>query len=379
MSGTYLKKEHGLGWKIAHLNWGLIALIVALTMIGVACLYSAAGGSFSPWAVRHVFRFGLGFFVMVVVALIPVSFWFRIAWPIYVAGLVLLIIVEAMGHVGMGAQRWIDLGFMKLQPSELIKIAVVLVLARYFHKLEYEESKRIRNLIPAALIIFVPVGLVLLQPDLGTSLMVVMAGGSIFFMAGVPLWMFGVVAAAVVSAVPVTWQFFLHDYQKQRVRTFLDPESDPLGSGYHITQSKIALGSGGLEGKGFLQGTQSHLNFLPEKQTDFIFTLWAEEWGLTGGLFLLLILLMIFTCGLFIALRCRHRFSRFLALGLSVNFSLYAFINISMVMGLIPVVGAPLPLVSYGGTAMLAAMIGFGLMMSCDLHRDQRLNQGGMI
>lgn len=372
---SYLHKEHGIMWKIAHMNWGLISLICIMTMIGVACLYSADGGSFNRWAIPHMMRFGIGFVAMTIVAIIPVSFWYRMTWPIYGLGLVLLLYVEIMGHVGMGAQRWINLGFMNLQPSELMKIAVVMALAKYFHRLELQEIRRIPTLIPAALIVFVPVGLVLLQPDLGTSLMVIMAGGAVFFMAGVPLWMFGVVIAAVAGSIPVAWQF-LHEYQKKRVRTFLDPESDPLGSGYHITQSKIALGSGGLEGKGFLQGTQSHLNFLPEKQTDFIFTLWAEEWGLMGGVFLLFILMLMFGCGLFIALRARQNFARYMALGLSVNFSLYAFINISMVMGLIPVVGAPLPLVSYGGTAMLAAMIGFGLMISCDLHRDQRLNQG---
>lgn len=371
---VYLQKEQGLIWRMTHLNWGLVLLITILAGIGVACLYSAAGGSLDPWAIRHIMRFSLGLLVMMVVAMIPLHFWYKMTWPIYILGLCLLVAVEAMGHVGMGAQRWIDLGFMKLQPSELMKLAVVMAMARYFYRLDLDESKKLINLIPPVLIVFSPVGLVLLQPDLGTSLMMIMAGGSIFFMAGVPLWMFGAVIVMVSAAIPVVWQF-LHDYQKQRVLTFLDPESDPLGAGYHITQSKIALGSGGIEGKGFLQGTQSHLNFLPEKQTDFIFTLWVEEWGLMGGLFLLLILLLIFGYGLFISLRSRNAYARFLALGLSVNFSLYAFINISMVMGLIPVVGAPLPLVSYGGTAMLAAMIGFGLMMSADLHKEQRLTR----
>jgi rod shape determining protein RodA len=202
--------------------------------------------------------------------------------------------------------------------------------------------------------------------------MIMLAGGAMFFMAGVPLWMFGVIIVAGAASLPVAWQF-LHEYQKKRVLTFLDPESDPLGAGYHITQSKIALGSGGIEGKGFLQGTQSHLNFLPEKQTDFIFTLWAEEWGLLGGLLLLALFGTIFLYGMWIAFRCRHGYGRFLTIGLMVNFSLYVFINTAMVMGLIPVVGAPLPLVSYGGTAMLSAMIGFGLMMSCNIHRDAKL------
>lgn len=374
MADILITKDQGLFSKLHQFNWGLVLLVCAITGIGVVCLYSAAGGSFSPWASRHIMRFGLGLAVMFVVALIDLRWWFRLTWPIYFAGMVLLIIVEAMGHVGMGAQRWIDLGIMKLQPSELMKIAVVMALARYFHSASLDDMKSIRYLIIPVCIVFAPVGLVLLQPDLGTSLMITAAGGAMFFMAGAPIWMFLTIFAGIALSIPVAWQF-LHNYQKQRVLTFLDPERDPLGAGYHITQSKIALGSGGIQGKGFMQGTQSHLNFLPEKQTDFIFTLWAEEWGLAGGLFLLFLMGLVFVYGLFIALRCRHDYGRYLVLGLSVNFSLYIFINIAMVMGLIPVVGAPLPLISYGGTAMLAAMIGFGLMISCNICRDSKIRK----
>ncbi len=360
--------------KVLHLNWGLVVLVSLISGIGFTALYSAAGGSLSPWASKQMMHFALGAFAMFTIALIDVRWWYRLAWPAYLAGFVLLLIVEIKGHIGMGAQRWIDLGFIKLQPSEIMKIAVVMVLAHYFHSSTLDDMRRIRFLIIPALVIAAPVGLVLLQPDLGTSLMIIMAGLSVFFVAGAPLWMF--VAGGVLGAasIPLAWHF-MQGYQKQRVLTFLDPESDPLGAGYHIIQSKIALGSGGIEGKGFLQGTQSRLNFLPEKQTDFIFTLWAEEWGLTGGLFLFALFGLVFIYGIAIAIRCRHNFGRYLAMGLVVNFSLYVFINAAMVMGLIPVVGAPMPLVSYGGTAMLSVMAGFGLIMSCSVYRDSKMSR----
>ncbi len=360
--------------KVRQLNWGLMVLITLVACVGFTALYSAAGGNFSPWASKQLVRFCVGAVIMIAIALTDIRLWYRLSWPCYVVGIILLIAVEVMGHIGMGAQRWIDLGFMQLQPSEVMKIAVVMVLARYFHSATLEDMRSIRFLIVPCLIILAPVALVLLQPDLGTSLMIVMAGGAMFFIAGASLWIFGIAFVAVAASVPVTWHF-LHDYQKQRILTFLDPESDPLGAGYHIMQSKIALGSGGMEGKGFLQGTQSHLNFLPEKQTDFIFTLWAEEWGLFGGLVLLGLFGLIFLYGLWISTRSRHHYGRYLALGLSVNFSLYVFINIAMVMGLIPVVGAPLPLVSYGGTAMLAVLVGFGLIMSCNVYRDSKVTR----
>ena len=319
-------------------------------------------------------RFGIALIGMIIVAIVDVKWWFRLTWPLYFLGLFLLIVVEVMGQVGMGAQRWINLGFMQLQPSELMKIVVVMALARYFHAATLDDMRRLPFLLIPCLIIIAPVGLVLLQPDLGTSLMIVMVGAAMFFMAGASIWIYIGGAIATIASVPVAWHF-MHDYQKQRVLTFLDPESDPLGAGYHITQSKIALGSGGLSGKGFLEGTQSRLNFLPEKQTDFIFTLWAEEHGLIGGLILLGLMALIFFYGLWISVRSRQNYMRYLALGLSINFSLYVFINIAMVMGLIPVVGAPLPLISYGGTSMLAAMIGFGLMMSCSVHNDTKVSR----
>ncbi len=372
--GIKIQSNETLLDKIYHINWGLVLVLVSIACIGFAALYSASGGNFEPWASRQIMRFVVGFVAMLFIALVDVRWWYKLAWPIYFSGFLLLLIVEIMGHIGMGAQRWIDLGVIKLQPSELMKIAVVLILARYFHSSTSDDMRRLSFLIIPAGLVMLPVGLVLLQPDLGTSLMIIMAGASLFFIAGAPLWLFGLGFALVAALVPVAWHF-MHGYQKQRVLTFLDPESDPLGSGYHIMQSKIALGSGGIEGKGFLNGSQSHLNFLPEKQTDFIFTLWAEEWGLTGGLFLLFLFSLVFLYGVWISMRSRHDFGRYLALGISVNFSLYVFINIGMVMGLMPVVGAPLPLISYGGTSMLAALVGFGLMMSCNIYRDSKVTR----
>lgn len=366
------QKSQSLGQKMAHLNWGIVILLTLIVSIGAASLYSAAGGHVSPWASRQAARFAVGAAGMIAVALVDVRLWYRYAYACYAAGLVMLVIVEVMGKIGMGAQRWINLGFIQIQPSELMKIASVMALARYFHTAGPEDMRRLSFLIPPALLVAVPAGLVMVQPDLGTALMLCMAGAAVFFLAGVPLWLFGLGFSLAAAAVPVGWHF-MHDYQRQRVLTFLDPERDPLGAGYHITQSKIALGSGGIGGKGFLRGTQSHLNFLPEKQTDFIFTLWSEEWGLAGGLALLGLFGLLFACGIWVAFKCRHGFGRILVMGLTVNFSLYVLLNVAMVMGLIPVVGIPLPLVSYGGTAMLSVLAGFGLIMSCDLYRDSKL------
>ena len=373
-SGIYIQSERSIPQKLLGLSWGLIILICGVTAIGITALYSAGGGSFDPWASRQLMRFAVGCIGMIVIAVVDIKWWYKLTWTIYALGMLLLVIVEVKGHIGMGAQRWVNLGFIQLQPSEMMKIAVVMALARHYHGAAPQQVRRMTFLFVPAMIIGAPVALVLLQPDLGTALMIVMAGAGMVFMAGAPLRLFIGAAIGAVVSVPIVWQF-MHEYQKKRVRTFLDPESDPLGAGYHIMQSKIAIGSGGIEGKGFLQGTQSNLNFLPEKQTDFIFTLWVEEWGLMGGLALLGLILLIFAYGLWISLRCKHNYGRYLALGLSLNFALYVFINVGMVMGLIPVVGAPLPLVSYGGTSMLAALIGFGLMMSVNIHRHSKVTR----
>jgi rod shape determining protein RodA len=369
-----IQSEQRIWHRAMQINWGLVALIFLVASVGFTALYSAAGGNFSPWASKQMVRFGVGVAGMLAIALVDIRFWYRLAWPAYFVSFALLIVVDVMGHIGMGAQRWINLGFIQLQPSEMMKLSVVLALARYFHPATLEDMRRITFLILPLIAVLAPVGLVMLQPDLGTSIMILGAGGSLFFIAGAPLWMFLAIGVAVAAVIPVGWHF-MHGYQQKRVLTFLDPESDPLGSGYHITQSKIALGSGGLEGKGFLQGSQSHLNFLPEKQTDFIFTLWAEEWGLLGGIFLLTLFGLIFTYCLAIAVRSRHNFGHYLAMGLSINFSLYVIFNIAMVMGLVPVVGIPLPLISYGGTAMLSVLAGFGLIMSCSVYRDSKVSR----
>ena len=367
-----------LGEKLWRVNWSLVLLLCLTAGIGFAMLYSAANGQWDPWASRQAIRFGAGLGLLFVAALIHIRLWLRYAYVIYMASFVLLIGVELAGEIGMGATRWINLGFFQFQPSEVMKIALVLALARYFHGVPLEDVNRPRHLGIPLLLVMAPAGLVLRQPDLGTALMLVMIGGAVLVTTGIRLWKFALAGGVALAAVPVAWQF-LRGYQKQRVLTFLNPETDPLGAGYHIIQSKIALGSGGLFGKGFLQGTQSHLNFLPEKQTDFIFTMLAEEFGLFGGLGLLGLYALIIGWGIAIALRSRSQFGRLLAMGLTSTFFLYVFINIAMVMGLIPVVGVPLPLISYGGTAMLSLMLGFGLIICVFLHRDVQLGkQGGL-
>jgi rod shape determining protein RodA len=365
-----------LALKVLGINWGLLVLLTCIAAMGFAMLYSAANGHWQPWASKQAARYAVSVVIMILVATVDLRFWLRFAYAIYAGAIVLLIVVEIRGAVGMGAQRWIDLGIIQLQPSEFMKIALVLALARYFSILSVEEIGRPIRLIIPTLLILVPAALVLKQPDLGTAMMLVLSGGAMFFIAGVRWWKFAVVFAGAASAVPVAWRF-LRDYQRNRIYTFLDPENDPLGAGYHSLQSKIAIGSGGLFGKGFMLGSQAHLDFLPEKQTDFIFTMLAEEFGLIGGIVLLLAYTLVFVYGFAIAFRSRSNFGRLLALGITVNVFLYVFINTAMVMGLIPVVGVPLPLISYGGTAMLTVMFGFGLLMSVYVHRDLRLGRGG--
>lgn len=365
-----------LGEKLWQVSWSFVLVVTLIAGVGFLMLYSAANGSWDPWAERQMIRYGVGLGAMLGIALIDVRQLMRWAYPLYGVVFVLLVAVELKGSIGMGAQRWIDLGVVQLQPSELMKVALVLALARYFHGASLEDVGRPTLLIPPMLMVFAPAALVLKQPDLGTALMLIAGGGVIFFMAGVRLWKFGVVLAAALAAIPVAWQF-LRDYQKARVLTFLNPENDPLGTGYHILQSKIALGSGGVFGKGFLQGTQSHLNFLPERQTDFIFTMMAEEFGMVGGFVLLALYVIVLIYGFAMAVRCRHQFGRLVAIGLTTTFFLYVFINIAMVMGLIPVVGVPLPLISYGGTAMLTLMLAFGCLMSVHVHRDVQMGRRG--
>ncbi len=367
------------GWrKLLFLNWPLILLVTAVAGLGFLMLYSVAGGNFQTWAAPQVKRFAVGFALMVVVGFVPIWFWRNMAGLAYFISLMLLVAVDLFGQVGMGAQRWIDLGFMRLQPSELMKIALVMALAAYYDWLDTDKvSRPLWVLLPLVLII-VPMLLVLKQPDLGTALLLGVGGGAIMFLAGVSLWYFLAALASGAGLVTVvllsrgtSWQL-LKDYQFKRIDTFLDPSLDPLGAGYHITQSKIALGSGGWAGRGFMQGTQSRLNFLPEKQTDFIFTTLAEELGFVGGVTLMALYALIILFCLTSAWGNRDRFGSLLTMGIATTFFLYFAVNMSMVMGLAPVVGVPLPLVSYGGTAMLVLLIGFGLVQSAHVHRPRK-------
>jgi rod shape determining protein RodA len=361
--------------KLVQINWFLIVLISLIAGVGFAMLYSAANGNIDPWASRQMLRFAAGLGLMLLIALIDVRVWLRHAYLIYATALLLLIAVEVMGVAGMGARRWINLGLFQLQPSEVMKIALVLALARFYHGLHPEEIGRIRWLVVPAGLILVPVALVMRQPDLGTAILLVLTATAIMLLAGVRLWKFAAAFGASLLAIPLAWRFMLHSYQKDRVLTYLNPERDPLGAGYHIMQSKIALGSGGLFGKGFMQGTQSHLAFLPERQTDFIFTMLAEEFGLVGCLGLLSLYVLVIAYGYAIALRSRNQFGRLLATGVITSFFIYVFINMAMVMDLIPVVGVPLPLVSYGGTSMISLLIGFGLILSVYVHRDINISR----
>ncbi len=363
--------------KLLYLNWPLLILVCTVAGAGFLMLYSVAGGSFTPWAEPQMERFALGFAVMIAVALVPIWFWRNMSVVAYALSVVLLISVEFFGSVGMGAQRWIDLGFMRLQPSELMKITLVMLLAAYY---DWLPSKRTSHpfwvLIPLLIILF-PTFLVLQQPDLGTSILLVTAGGAMLFLAGVHWAYFAVVIGAGVGLVTAVFQSrgtdwqLLKDYQYRRIDIFLDPASEPLGAGYHITQSKIALGSGGWTGRGFMQGTQSQLNFLPEKHTDFIFTTLAEEFGFVGGVSLLSLYALIIAFCVASALATKDRFSSLMTMGIAVTFFLFFAVNMSMVMGLAPVVGVPLPMVSYGGTAMLVLLGAFGLVQSAHIHRPR--------
>jgi rod shape determining protein RodA len=377
-TGRGVGQDHlSLFEKLRLISWPLLLLITRVAGVGFISLYSAALGHVRPWALSQSIRFCFGMVGLVIVALIDIRLWLKMAYPAYVVGLLLLVYVDILGHIGMGAQRWINLGFMELQPSEVAKITTVMALARFFHASTSEDVRNPLYLLAPLGLVLLPVVLVMKQPDLGTALMILIVSAAMFFLAGVRYWIFGVIIAGSIALMPIAWHF-LHDYQKKRVLIFMDPESDPLGAGYHITQSKIALGSGGVFGKGFLQGSQSHLNFLPEKQTDFIFTLFTEEWGLIGALCLMALFAAIIAYGYFMALSCQNQFGRLLSMGVVVNFFVYVFINMGMVMGLLPVVGVPLPMISYGGTAMLSVLFGFGLLMSSHVHRDVKFTRRGL-
>jgi len=367
--------------KLGEVNWGLLLLICLIAIAGIAMLYSVAGARFQPWALRQMGHFTLGLIVMLAAALIDIRMWMSLAYPAYGIALLLLVAVDVVGHVGLGAQRWISIGPLDLQPSELMKIALILALARFLHGKSIEEVSKPIPLAIGLAMIGIPAVFVVLQPNLGTTLIIVADGCSLLFLAGLSWWWIAPTFAAVAAAIPLAWRFVLHDYQKARVETFLDPESDALGKGWNITQAKIAIGSGGAAGKGFTQGTQSRLNFLPEKQTDFIWTSFCEEFGFVGALALLVLFGVIIFYGIQTAMSARSQFGRLVAMGVTLNFFFYIMINGLMVMGLIPVVGIPMPLLSYGGSAMLTVMLGFGLLMSVHIHRQVEIprHSGGII
>ena len=354
---------------LAKLPWSLIFLLLGISAIGILTLYSAAGGSMRPWALKQAITILAFLGLAVAMSWTSEATIKKIAFPLYGAVMVMLVLVEAIGFVGKGAQRWIDLGFIRLQPSEFMKLGIVLVLARFYELLPVGEIRKWRAIWPAAVLMGVPVGLIILQPDLGTALMVTFIGVTVMFVAGVPLRVFLIPGAAVAVAVPLVYQL-LHGYQRKRIDIFLDPESDPLGAGYHITQSKIAIGSGGIFGKGYLHGSQSHLSYLPEGHTDFVYATMAEEWGLIGGTLLILSFAFVIRWGMRVAINARSRFAQLTAAGLSATIFFYVAINLMMVMGLAPVVGVPLPLVSFGGSAVMTVMICLGILMA--LERQQR-------
>jgi rod shape determining protein RodA len=354
--------------------WGFVGLVTFLGFIGVAMLYSAAQGSIDPWAERHLKRFIVGFIAMIIIGVVNIKFWFRYSYLIYFVALGFLIMVEVMGFIGMGAQRWINIAGFNFQPSELMKVAVVLVLARYFHNLHLNNLQQLKVLMVPLLIVALPVMLILKQPNLGTATIISMMSVALFFAAGVSIKKFIFAGVLGAASLPVIWHF-MHSYQKRRVLTFLDPEADPLGAGYNIIQSKIAIGSGSFWGKGFLQGTQSQLSFLPEKQTDFIFTMLAEEFGLIGGLVLLATYAGVIILGIRIAVNCYSHFGKLMGFGIITMMFLHIFINMAMTMGMIPVVGVPLPLLSYGGSNLLATLIGFGFVLNAHIHSKVKVGK----
>jgi rod shape determining protein RodA len=358
--------------RFRSINWWIVLAIMAVGSLSVAVLYSAAGGHAEPWALKQGIRFMILLIMMLFIAMVRMETLLAMAYPAYGLVLILLVAVEIFGFVGGGAQRWIDLGVIQLQPSEFMKLTLVLALARYYHDLPRVSVTSWHALWPPALLILLPVALVLLQPNLSTATLILLGGIGIMFLAGVSGWLFGGGIAALLVSLPIVWQF-MHDYQRRRVLTFIDPERDPLGAGYHITQSKIAIGSGGFFGKGYLEGTQGHLRFLPERHTDFIFPMLTEELGMVGAIVLFSLYAIILGWGIWVALTSLSHFARLLAMGLTITVFLYIAINLSMVMGLAPVVGIPLPLMSYGGSSMMTVLMALGLLFAVSLSRDERV------
>ncbi len=362
--------------KFGEIDWIFCLTLCLIAGAGSVMLFSIAGSSWEPWALPHLMRFGLFFAIMIVLSLVDLRVWFALAYPVYAAGLLLLVAVDLVGHTTMGAQRWLQLGPIQIQPSEIMKIGLVLALARFYHSVSGKSAQLSWWLLIPAILILMPVALVAKQPDLGTAMLIMMTGGIMVVLAGLSWRLIAAGFAGLALLLPPVFMFGLHDYQRKRLFTFINPEGDPSGSGYHILQSKIALGSGGLLGKGYGLGSQSQLNFLPEKQTDFIFATLAEEFGFVGCISILL----LYAAVIFMALRTSYlshsHFGRLASAGVTATFALYVLINGSMVMGLAPVVGVPMPLLSYGGTVMLTVMVGFGLVMAVRVHRYSEVTSG---
>lgn len=363
----FSKTDHDIFYKIKQISLPFIFLVLLITAIGILMLYSAANGEWDPWASTQLVHLGIALVAFIMVTFIDTHFWYKCAYLLYGLALILLLAVEIKGYVGMGAQRWIKIGVLNIQPSEIMRVAVILALARYYHAIHIYQARYFATLIAPLLIVLMPIALVMRQPDLGTALIIMFASLTLVFLSGAAKRLFLGAGLLVAVSVPITWHF-LRPYQKERILTFLDPERDPLGTGYHIIQSKIALGSGGLTGKGFLEGSQSHLNFLPEKQTDFIFTMLSEEFGFIGGASIIFLYLLVIAYGYKVGLTAKTQFTRLIALGMTTSFFCYVFINMAMVMGILPVVGKPLPLLSYGGASLVTTFISLGFIMNARIH-----------
>lgn len=362
-----------LKYQLKNLPKVFLFCLFSISIIGFFLLYDAGKGNFFLYAYPQIIKFLIGFVLALLIAITNVRYIYKYAYFLFFVSIFLLVLVPIFGHTGKGAQRWLDLGFFKFQPSEVVKITLILALAKFYHKLNEQHISKLRNLAIALTLIAIPFTLTLIQPDLGTSLLIGVIGVSIMFACGVSKWFFASSIGALMVVIPIFWHFIMHSYQKQRILTFLNPESDPLGSGYHIIQSKIAIGSAGFFGKGFMQGTQSHLAFLPEKHTDFIFGLLAEDFGMFGSVCLIFLYIILILSCIKIAVNNRNYFSSLMVIGVAVCIFLYAFINICMVTGLMPVVGVPLPFVSYGGTSMLTLMVGVGLVFNAAIQKEEKL------
>ena len=379
MSNFYqIKTSLSLVDKIKEINIFLVFLLLATFLFGLLSLYSVADANFDPWAKNHLIRFIISAILFLIISVIDIKLILKLAYPLFFLNILALVLIMFIGTETYGATRWIRIAGISLQPSEFIKVSLILCLAKYYHSFPIIEASKISRMIVPVIITLIPVGLVIIQPDLGTSIIILIGAGSIFWIVGINYKYFIATFLVACASIPIGWQY-LHNYQKERVFTFFNPERDPLGNGYHILQSKIALGSGGFSGKGYLEGTQSHLNFLPEMHTDFIFTMYGEEFGFLGAFLLLIIYLTIILVSFKLAIKSRSNFGKYVSCGLIFLFFSHVFINIGMVMGLLPVVGVPLPLISYGGSSMLATMISFGLIMNCYINRDVILAKEGFI